>query len=453
MSAEIYYEEIKMPDHHKILTSNNLIAAMSEAGEFDIYGTSTIIDILEKDGNVDTLTELKKKIEETNESVRSILTEMLKQDDLAESKDYEKNTLFDITELCKWNRYILLLPFTVSEDTFNILYPFYDELVKLHSNYKDRYQQEEVKTTAVSDDFFASYFKPAPKIVYTKTCFDYVKAVKEYIRFALSNDDYIINSYKYISSAFNYKGDLAKRLVQIAEENEVGKMCRRVINDIKQQYKQYYTFDEVRENGIKYKVIPTGFLFYRSYPSVDPPFPKKRPYVFVGFSFLDIVSYSTPQEQDFIDSDLAENSYDYCKLLGNVSTLRLKKELKLLDLNDTETVKSLRQIMEPNVQKSFDKGWILEDDIVNRRSNFKDDAIVAQWIYDNNYDGYIGYGIPGLHDECCISSIKALQHLEEPIKGMGLKFPLEILASFSMKKMVPICRDPFTKINYRLASN
>jgi hypothetical protein len=105
--------------------------------------------------------------------------------------------------------------------------------------------------------------------------------------------------------------------------------------------------------------------------------------------------------------------------------------------------------MTGNVLKSFEKGWEIKNDIIERNSDFVSDGIVSQWKYENGYDGFIGYGIKGLHDECLITSDNIEK--KEWLQGMGLNFPLELKNSFPIKQLVPICQEPFTKINYKIS--
>jgi hypothetical protein len=421
----------------------------------DIYGTSTILEILEKDNNSESKKDLDDKIRTISEELRSILSKILDQDNSISEKYYLSKTLFDVKKLCRFNDYIILLPPTVSRDTFNTFYSFYIELVNLYSNYTKRYkeeiQQEEKKSQSKADiisSFLKKTSKPKKKIIYTTDCSEYIKAIKQYLKMVLINDDYIINSYKYIINLFRTNLEFQPTLNRIMENNVIEKMCRQVTLDIKEKYRAVYNLDEVIEDEMKYKIIPEGFIVYRGYSNLASPFPKTKPYVCVGFSFLDTVNYGTPDVEEF-STNL---SHDYCKLLGNVATLKTKTSLKLLDLKDLQTVKLLREKMNAITLESFSKGWIVKDDNVTRKSEYKDDDVVYQWLYDNDYEGYIGYGIPGLHDEACISNNKRLKDIEEPIKGMGLKFPLELRNSFSMKQLVPICQEPFSQINYKIFS-
>jgi len=457
--SEIIYEEVLMPDHHRLLTSNNLVKGIGQPGDMDIYGTSTILEILEKDDSSESKKDLDDKIKTISEELRTILFEILYQDNAIseESEEYYlSNTLFNVEQLCRFNDYIILLPPTVSRDTFNTLYYSYIGLVQLHSNYTKRYkeeiQQEEKKSQSKADiisSFLKKTSKPKKKIIYTTDCSDYIKGIKQYLEIALKDDDYIINSYKYIINLFRTDLDQVVTLNRIMENNVVEKMCRQVTLDIKEKYRAVYNFDEViEEDGMKYKIIPEGFLVYRGYSKLASPFPKTRPYVCVGFSFLDTVNYGKPDEEEF-STNL---SNDYCTLLGNVATLKTKTSLKLLDLKDLQTVELLRAKMDKKTLKSFSKGWIVKDDNVTRKSEYKDDDVVYQWLYDNNYEGYIGYGIPGLHDEACISNDKRLKDIKEYIKGNGQKFPLQLRNSFPMKQLVPICQEPFTQINYKIFS-
>lgn len=450
MASEILYEEVRMPDHHRILTSNNLLAGTGSAGDIGIYGTSTILEILERDGNSNLKRELEEKMTENIGEIRSLFLEILDQDDSI-VENYFNNSLFDIRELCLFNSHIVLLPPTVSKDTFNTFYPFYEQLVNLSDKYKNRYDQVDIKDEESESkiDVISSFFSkkgPKKKNVYNRNCEEYIKGLKEYLRVVIDNDDYLINSYKYLYSFFNLKLELAKNIQKMAEENVVGKLCEKVILDIKKQYNTSYSFNEITKDGIKFKTIPAGFLLYRSYPSFDPPFPKRRPYVWAGFSFLDVVNYSTPKEEEVDNS-----SYDYCTKIGNVSTFRTKCNLNLIDLGDLQTVMVLREKMDEKTSESFSKGWVIDKNSnVVRKSEYEADAIVAQWLYDNGYDGYIGYGIPGIHDECCISQDRRLKDMEETIKGMGQKFPLEIRNIFPMQQLLPMCQEPFTKIDYKI---
>lgn len=443
------YEEIKMPEHHRILPSDNLLVGKGIEGDLDIYGTSTALNILYLDKDLERMKELEDKIKNTSQKLRELITKILDEDDLLllNEKNYENNTFFDIFQLCKFNLYLVLLPFTVSKDTFYTFYTFYEELIQKRSTYTEMFEEEKEEKEEKSDFFSKAFSKK--KTIYKKDCFNYINAIKQYLRLTISNDDYIINSYKYMIYIFDYKKSLVKELQEIVDKNIIGKMCNYVLYNVRNQYKTRYVFDEILKDEIKYKIIPKGFLFYRSYPSISTPFPIKRPYMYVGFSFLDIIDYATPQEKNFDERNLSYTSHNYCELLGNVSTFKTKRTLKLLDLHDLQTVKSLRKLMDGNVLKSFEKGWEIKNDIIERNSDFVSDGIVSQWIYENGYDGFIGYGIKGLHDECLITSDNIEK--KEWLQGMGLNFPLELKSSFPIKQLVPICQEPFTKINYKIS--
>ena len=136
-------------------------------------------------------------------------------------------------------------------------------------------------------------------------------------------------------------------------------------------------------------------------------------------------------------------------------TLKLEKELKLVDLYDIETVKVLQKMMDTKTLKAFNTGWSIETvngrQYIKRKSIYDDDYIVSQWFHDNNFEGFIGYGIKGLHDECCISEDKSKS--DEIIRGFGEKFPLKILNSYPTKYLIPACQEPFNKINYIIQMN
>jgi len=292
---------------------------------------------------------------------------------------------------------------------------------------------------------------------------NYIKAIKEYLYTFLSNDDYLINTFKYITLFLkgDYENELIREFTQHVNENKIAKLCKKVFSDVRKQYKTKYEFEEITENGLKYKIIPKNFLLYRSYASNSTPFPRNRAQMWVGFSFIDVVGYATPQDITFEEKDLTFTSENYCKLLGNVSTYRTKKELKLLDMGSVNTVKSLIEILQrdnkKDVLRGLVEGWKIiiknDEEIVNRKSEYEGDEKFADWLYESGYDGYIGYDLPGLHDECCISRDKSLEDIEEPVKGMGLKFPLHLLNAFPISQIVPLCQDPFTKINYELTLN
>lgn len=468
--SNVLYDEIKMPDHHRILDRENLLAGQGREGDLGVYGTSTALNILTQDGKVQEAIKLESDIMYESEKIRQMIFKIIEEDNAQFEKGYDeyvKKSLFNIKNLCFFNQQLVLLPFSVSKDTFNTCYPFYEQLNILHSNHKDRYEQieidEEEKQTKQSkniDDFFSTFSsvkKKPKKIVYRDSCMDYIKAIKQYLNTFLYNNDYVINSFKYIPLILKgeYENELIDDLLEIVTQNKIGKICNKIFADVRKEYKTKFIFDEIVEKGLTYKIIPENFLFYRSYPSTDPPFPKRRPEVWVGFSFIDVVSYATPQDKTFEDRNLDFTSENYCELLGSVSTFKVKKQLKLLDMGSVETIKSLMEILErdnKSVLKALIDGWEITvkkgQEIINRKSKYEGDSKFADWLYENSYDGYIGYNLPGLHDECCISRDKSLEDLEEPIKGMGSKFPLQLLNSFPMKQIVPVCQEPFSKINY-----
>jgi hypothetical protein len=467
------FDELKMPDYH-ILFSGKLIAGTTQ-DHIDVYGTSTYLNILQKDEKNDELTHLKDEIHKISDEIRSILTDILDEDDGYERFDMKKYTgytMFNMSSICRRAddvKLLLLLPPSVSSDTFNTLYPAYKEIMDfeeksvLAQQVADSNGADSKKKFDAVSDFFSTFNKGKPsfKTVYTDECREFIKKIKWFIREFMTNDDYIINAYKYLPFNKIEDDDRMARLMQIEEENVIGKLCQKVFDDIYHQYKIRYQFNERVIDGLKYKIIPEGFLFYRAYPNIKPPFPTERPYMHLGFSFLEISMYSAAKEEDVYKQIGERQIYtqSVCNLIGNVATFRAKKELKLLDLNDVETVEKLREILSVRSQYSegdkivlenFKKGWIIKDGIIKRYSEYKADYSVAQWVYDNNYDGFIGYGIKDFHDEVCVCSSKSKKDIEEVVEW-GEKYPVQIANIFPMKYSVPACKEPFNQINYRLS--
>lgn len=457
-------EEIIVPDHHRIFSYPQLLAGHTERGELDIYGTSTILNILMLDGKVEELNDLEEEIRQMSEKIRGLFTHLFNIDDMYNEEDdelYMQNTVFSKISLCKFNMSLVLLPFTVSKDTFNTCFPIYERLILLHSNYKERYEEIESSVSSVSSassaSSISSFFKKKPPTIvkYKKACADYLKGLKEYIRLFLSNDDFLINTYKHIAYIFDDKKpetkDFVSDLIEITNENKIALIGEKVLSDIKNLYTTRYVFNEVVENGIKYKLIPEDFLFYRSYPSCNTPFSTHRPYTYVGFSFNEIIGYTRPHEKDLKEL----TGEEYCKLLGLVSTLKTDRQLKLVDMGHIDTLKEIFKLMNTETKQAFNKVWKLEMkdgvEIIKRKSNLYDDSTVSQWLYDNDFEGYIGYGVIGLHDECVITRDKSKEHLIEKIPGFGMKFPLKIVNTFPMKNLIPLCQDPFNLINYRIS--
>lgn len=482
--SSVLYEESKMPDHHKILDRNNLFAAEKKNCGLDVYGTSTALNILTLDGKIEQKMELEDVIRNKSQKIRNTLSAILDEDDAEFEKGYDsyvKNSLLNIKNLC-FARFtnIILLPHTVSVDTFNTCYPFYRQLEIMNKNYTDEDMYEKVEKKQEEDEksltatnrvdsffsLFSSVKKKPEEIIYKQACMTYINAIKHFLRMFLNNDDYLINSYIYFTQFLKNQYDYERidDFYEHINDTTIQTLCYKVFADVRKLYKVKYTFDEVVENGLKYKIIPENFIFYRSYPSSNPPFPKSRPQVWVGFTYIDTVGYGTPESSHFDEDEkrgrqkMKKTSINYCQLLGNVSTFRLKKELKLIDIGSVETIENLMKILQrknnTKVLKALETGWKIIEEKGNKRiqreSEYEADSIFADWLYESGYDGYIGYGLQGLHDECCISRDKSLEHIEEPILGMGLKFPLELLDSLPIKQIIPLCNEPFSKINYDL---
>ena len=132
---------------------------------------------------------------------------------------------FNIKNLCHYETVLALLPFTVSKDTFNTCYPMYQDLKKLDSNYTDRFEKVVDEKKEDKSDIFSRLNKKSFKIVYKKACIDYIKALKQYVKMFLSNDDFLINSYKYMTQFFK-------------EENEV-KLLHHYMDDDKLNFVRY----------------------------------------------------------------------------------------------------------------------------------------------------------------------------------------------------------------------
>jgi hypothetical protein len=445
---EMQYEESKMPEHHRLLIDKLLIKD-DESGipSLGIYGTSTILQNLFLDGLISM--DLEIQIEKISDQIRDIFRKILEKDDNMEQggkEHYLTNTLFNLRICGVGSEFLasVLLPPTVSKDTFNTFYDSFIQLADTHSDYKMRISEKEVEST---NSIWKSVFMKKV-ITYTDVCYDYIKAIKRYLYSILDfkDNDYIINSYRgllVLLKSENYE------LYKIREDDVVGKMCYDYIKDIKKQYKMFYKFEEViDDDGLRYKIIPKGFLLYRGYPNSATPFSRSTSYLCLGFSFLDTVNYGRPNEKNFQGKEV--NSYNYCRLLGNVVTMEVNDDLKLLDLGDLDTVKLLKTKMSGVVLEKFEKAWSIKNDTIQRKSVYSDDAIVYDWL-ENFYQGYIGYGVPGLHDEICCFTPPDLKHKQEERKGWGERFPsFKIRNIFPLKDTIPMCKEPFNKLNYKI---
>ena len=261
------YEEIKMPDHHRIFPSNRLLAGDSDDYGLDIYGTSTSLNILIKDGKLEEAKFLEDKIHEKSEEIRNILTQIFEIDDSYSDlpdNEYLNMTLFSKHQVCKSDfKFQILLPFTVSKDTFNTCYPVYNELIRSHLNYEDRFEVEINKEYSNINNLLGNI--PYKIVTYNKACVDVIKGIKQYIKMFLSNDDFLINSYKFMYSLFEPKHELYNRLEQsVYKDYFIEKYCIPILNNIRSLYKIRYHFEEEVISSIKYKIIPKDFLFYRA---------------------------------------------------------------------------------------------------------------------------------------------------------------------------------------------
>jgi hypothetical protein len=196
------FEELKIPDYH-ILFNGKLVAGTRE-DHIDVYGTSTYLNILEKDGKAVELNNLKDEIHRISEEIRGILTHILDEDDSYEKFDmnkYKEYTMFNYGFICKdidEEKLFLLLPPSVSESTFNTIYPAYEEII--HSE-KSSVLREKVLVESKEEkktNFFSSFKGPKIQIIYTDDCRQIIKKIKWFIRQFMTNDDYIINAYKYL---------------------------------------------------------------------------------------------------------------------------------------------------------------------------------------------------------------------------------------------------------------
>ncbi len=383
----------KIPEHHLIIPELNIYSFQSKVPSYKpiLHGTSTFINILEKDGLHDELKEFEDNIKQIVDLCRNNI-------DL--NKINLKNSVLRL-----YYREMRLLPWTVSFDTFYELLPHYERLLaieKAHPEVIDRRN-------------------PQPFYI------EYLEELKSFISRAMEKDDYIINNCDFFTSILDLNtGDLVQKLRE---------KMNTIIGRIKSEYCTKYPierFEEIVENGIVFRMIPENFVFHRSYQRGHHPFGKQKyKMMWAGFNFLQIMSYGLPKEQK--DKTLSA-SVDYCNRIGFVSTFRAKQPLKLIDMSNAQTITRLGELMDEKTRASLKRGWGSDG---KRTSFMNDDGNVAEWLCDNGYLGYLGLGLDGLHDEVMIC-VNELTY--EPY--------FEIIDVNDMRDLIPFCRAPYNQIEY-----
>ena len=396
------YDFAEIPETHLIIPTTNVYKyTQTSYDKNNMYGTSTILSGL-RDSNKDVYDKLQEMIKTFCNNVRSYLYKALDDDEYIKSSyNYFDNYGKLSTQM---------LPWTVNEDTFRTLLPMYQEL---QTYIKDHYWEKLYDETY--DEYYTEHNPDG--------C---IPAIKKYLRNAFQYDDYIVNAWFSIIQIVKTPRQFSDSYYQIYN------LSKKVIDAIQKKYTNNVSidlFETHRENDIKYVVIPKDFYFYRGYEehmfSTDM--------TWVGFDFMNVVSYATPS----IKNSRATDSIDYCSRVGSVVEMRTKKPLKLIDLNDAQTVKAIMRRMDKKVRNAFLTDWKVVNDKVERQSNLKNDMISSKWICSNGYDGYIGIGNKMLHDEVmiCMNNDTYLSFVD-------------IIKTYDVRDMIPFCKAPYNQIVY-----
>ncbi len=390
----------KIPDHHLIIPDLAIyrFSKLTDADQI-LYGTSTFIDILEKDGKEDELEEFLNIINECVEITRPIVIDALNNDKLDE-----------ITLQVYYGK-LGLLPWTVSPDTFYQLLPFYQEIEEHCNTYTEKVDHKNVQPFYV----------------------EYVQKLKAFLRKALEFDDYLINTQELLQSIiFVLDQKVGKQI------KELRKKMKKILRDIEKLYNTKVSndlFEKFEENGLVYRIIPENFYFYRAFSRNHPPFSKnKYKMSWAGFNFIEIISYARPQEKK---NESLSDSVDYCNHMGYVASFRTKAPLKLLDLGDPKTIYQLYQIMDETTIKSLEEGWEYVGGKIKRHSVMQHDGIVSEWLCKNGILGYIGIGFD-LHDEIMVC-----------VNEDNYTDLFEITEVHDLVSFIPFCKAPYNQIEYK----
>ena len=391
----------QIPLHHRLVP---MIFTDSDP-VMNLYGTSHIREILERDHSLQEQKEL---------------------DVLEEDVYQERRAYF--------------------ETVFGLLYNEKNEVIDMDMNRVHALYSE---PTPYNLMFYLSY-KHSPETIHELLPF-YHKVISDkkeedvvgFLKKALSLRDYLINS-PYLYNAFlaNLPTTNDKRRVwKLIEETEK-KLDDWTSAVIRRIHKMYITptgqKNRYENEDTYYSTLPKGTTLYRGFKRNRGPLNVERGFSFFVWDAITCMRYILPTEEAYRSFYYTQEDTtqlkSYCHFLGGIAEVQTTKPLRLLNMAKASTLRYLLSEMKAKhapeiVIQYLKEGWILNNDNMasntyRRNSYYHKDMVVVKWLQEHGYHGYVAMDVEGLHDEIVIFNITENVHVKNIYTSEDLNMPL-----------------------------
>lgn len=227
------------------------------------------------------------------------------------------------------------------------------------------------------------------------------------IKFALTNDDFIING-----------DDFIRQYISVARPprsnsliHEMRRSKEKVIASFRKMwFRKNWDYDAialpVTTNMFSFlqqtvsRKIAKNTIFYRGSKSNTKQIKYKT--AWFGMEPFTAMGYIIPAtEMDVEDSTLQS----YCKAVGVISAFKVKKKFFIIDLSNVKNVKFLQNMIKNTtsneILEAYNTSWSLLDNesVVIRKSILKKDLLWTDWLCKQGFVGYVANKGMGLHAE------------------------------------------------------
>lgn len=227
--------------------------------------------------------------------------------------------------------------------------------------------------------------------------------IKSFINLIWYDEDYLVN-WGIVPILFKLEGEFG-------HSPKIEKFIRKIISNVRNMNIQKANTNDFPYYEDNTRIVQEGSLFYRGYRTYRGAEDCYRSFAWFAFDVVSTMSYLVPPTKEDNKKYLAStlkftNTYPYCSAVGGTAIFRAERDLKLLDFSNLNTLKAIRVLMskgaDQKVIQAFESGWGLDGTSFQRNSVDMMDEIVAKWICDQGYDGYIAVGLSDMHDEILV---------------------------------------------------
>lgn len=336
---------------------------------------------------------------------------------------------------------------------------------------KERFENVYNEPDKFNLGFYLSY-KLSPETIHElRPLYDAVRSSKSeqdgmaFLKHALSLRDYVVNIPFLLETIFNMRGNFETRSSQhpsILEGHkafyETEKTLDKWIHGVVVRILSQYTTPKDKhpsypmEDGLYY-LVPKGTRLYRGFKKTRGPLNIERDFSFFVWDANSCIFYTIPSEETFYEDESYDKKFshveNYCRQVGGIVEVRTTKDLRLLNFSKASVIRRLLTDMKnkgaPEKVISFLKeGWILSNNDpasnkYKRHSVYHKDMEVVKWLKNNGYNGYVAIGVEGLHDEIVIFNIKENVQIQR----------IFTTEDFNM----PLCEEPYQSLGLGLFAN